>query len=205
MAYLRIATHPTIFAKPLTPDEAMANLKMLLALPHVRVPSEEDGLWTVYRQVTRDLAVRGILVPAAHLAALLRQHGIARLYTNDADFLKSPVPRRQESFRLRQLREGFHHGLTEAQGVRLARRGRGSGGGEAGLLQLGLVTAAREAALPSNGMPRLRMGGHGFPPGRDRRNRTRCTRVWRRGASAQRVSSRARRYSHPCCAHPYSM
>ena len=90
MAYLRIATHPAIFAHPLTPDEAMANLEMLLALPHVRVLSEEDGFWTVYRQVTRDLAVRGNLVSDAHLAALLRQHGIARLYTNDTDFLKFP-------------------------------------------------------------------------------------------------------------------
>ena len=90
MAYLRIATHPTIFASPLSPEEAMANLERLLALPHVRVLSEEDGFWTVYQQVTRGLTVRGNLVPDAHLAALLRQHGIARLYTNDTDFLKFP-------------------------------------------------------------------------------------------------------------------
>jgi predicted nucleic acid-binding protein len=32
--------------------------------------------------------VRGNLVPDAHLAALLRQHGVRRLYTNDADFRK---------------------------------------------------------------------------------------------------------------------
>jgi hypothetical protein len=34
--------------------------------------------------------VRGNLVPDAHLAALLKQHGIRRLYTNDADFRKFP-------------------------------------------------------------------------------------------------------------------
>jgi predicted nucleic acid-binding protein len=28
-------------------------------------------------------------VPDAHLAALLRQHGVATLYTNDADFKRS--------------------------------------------------------------------------------------------------------------------
>ena len=31
-------------------------------------------------------AVRGNLVPDAHLAGLLRQHGVGTLYTADADF-----------------------------------------------------------------------------------------------------------------------
>jgi hypothetical protein len=34
------------------------------------------------------IPVRGSLVPDAHLAALLRQHGVATLYTRDRDFLK---------------------------------------------------------------------------------------------------------------------
>ena len=37
MAYLRIATHPSIFAAPLTPDEALNNVNALLSLPHARV------------------------------------------------------------------------------------------------------------------------------------------------------------------------
>jgi len=32
--------------------------------------------------------VRGNLVPDAHLAALLRQHGVRTLYTREADFRK---------------------------------------------------------------------------------------------------------------------
>ena len=88
MAYLRIATHPAIFANPLSPEEAMGNLGTLLALPHVRVLAEEEGFWGVYQEITRGLAVRGNLVPDAHLAALLRQYGVDRIYTNDTDFLK---------------------------------------------------------------------------------------------------------------------
>ena len=42
----------------------------------------------VYLAWTTAIAVRGNLVPDAHLAALLRQHGIARSYSNDTDFLK---------------------------------------------------------------------------------------------------------------------
>jgi hypothetical protein len=34
------------------------------------------------------LPVRGNLVPDAHLASLLRQHGVKTLYTRDTDFRK---------------------------------------------------------------------------------------------------------------------
>ena len=88
MTYLRISTHAAIFESPLTPEEATANLDALLGLPHVRMLAEEEGFWDVYREVTRDVVARGNLVPDAHLAALLRQHGVRRLYTNDSDFRK---------------------------------------------------------------------------------------------------------------------
>jgi predicted nucleic acid-binding protein len=60
----------------------------LLGLPQVRLLYEEEGFLQVYREVTGHLAVRGDLVPDAHLAALLRQHDVRRLYTTDADFKK---------------------------------------------------------------------------------------------------------------------
>lgn len=88
MAYLRISTHPGIFANPLTPERAAANVGALIDLPHTRLLSEEDGFWEVYREVTRGLTVRGKLVADAHLVAVLRQHGVSRIYTNDADFLR---------------------------------------------------------------------------------------------------------------------
>jgi toxin-antitoxin system PIN domain toxin len=88
MAYLRIATHPRIFAAPLPPDEAWSNIGALLALPHVRAVSELDGFTDAYRHVTGDLVVRGNLVPDAHLAAVLFQHGVRTLYSTDRDFRK---------------------------------------------------------------------------------------------------------------------
>jgi len=88
MGYLRIATHPSIFAEPLSPAEAMANIGSLMSLPHTRFLSEEDGFWDVYRELTEELPIRGNLVPDAHLAALLSRHGIKRLYSHDRDFLK---------------------------------------------------------------------------------------------------------------------
>ena len=85
MAYLRISTHPRVFAEPLSPTEALGNVEALLRLPRVRVLSEADGFLETYRDVTDGIAVRGNLVPDAHLATLLRQHGVLTLYSADAD------------------------------------------------------------------------------------------------------------------------
>jgi predicted nucleic acid-binding protein len=54
----------------------------------VRALSEGEGFLEIYREVTAQFPVRGNLVPDAHLAALLRQHGVRRLYTVDRDFRK---------------------------------------------------------------------------------------------------------------------
>ena len=86
MSYLRISTHGAIFAAPLTPDEAAQNIQALLDLPHIRTLGEEEGFWDTYRSVADEFPIRGNAVPDAHLAALLRQHGVGVLYTNDADF-----------------------------------------------------------------------------------------------------------------------
>jgi toxin-antitoxin system PIN domain toxin len=88
VAFLRISTHPRIFGRPLSPNEALSNVESLLTLPRVRVLSEAEGFLEVYREVTGHFPVRGNLVPDAHLAAMLLQHGVRRLYTVDRDFRK---------------------------------------------------------------------------------------------------------------------
>jgi hypothetical protein len=88
VALLRISTHPRIFAHPLSPGEALGNVESLLGLPRVRALSEGEGFLENYSEVTAHFPVRGNLVPDAHLAALLRQHGVRRLYTIDRDFRK---------------------------------------------------------------------------------------------------------------------
>lgn len=54
----------------------------------MRVLSEDDGFLVMYREVTSRFPVRGNLVPDAHLAALLFQHGVRKIYTADSDFNK---------------------------------------------------------------------------------------------------------------------
>jgi toxin-antitoxin system PIN domain toxin len=90
MAYLRISTHPGIFAEPLEPAVAQRNLGDLLARPHVRTPGEATGFWAVYQQTVQVDVVRGNLVPDAHLVALMRQHGVSTIWTADRDFRRFP-------------------------------------------------------------------------------------------------------------------
>lgn len=88
MGYLRVATHPGIFGRPVAPEKAMQNVEEILKVPHVRVLAEDEGFWQAYRDITADVPTRGNLVPDAHLAALLRRHGVRTLWTVDRDFLK---------------------------------------------------------------------------------------------------------------------
>ncbi len=88
MGYLRIATHPTIFEQPLSYADAMANIDDLLTRSHIRVTGENDGFWASYTRVTERVAPRGNLVPDAHVVALMRQHGVATVWSRDRDFRK---------------------------------------------------------------------------------------------------------------------
>ena len=88
MGFLRLTTHPRIVSPPLAPERALENVSSLVGLPHVRVLAEADGFLEVYRETTAGISVRGNLVADAHYAALLRQHGVRRLYSNDTDFRK---------------------------------------------------------------------------------------------------------------------
>jgi uncharacterized protein len=86
MAYLRIATHPSIFARPLTLTTALANVEGLLTLPNVQTTGERDVFWQVYREIAEPTTVTGNQVPDAHLVALMQENGVRTIWTNDRDF-----------------------------------------------------------------------------------------------------------------------
>jgi hypothetical protein len=88
MGYLRVATHPGIFANPLTLAEAAGNVDEMVSRPHLRVPSEGEDFWAVARPTLAEVSAAGNLVPAAHLVALMRAHGVSNIWTSDRDFRK---------------------------------------------------------------------------------------------------------------------
>lgn len=85
LGYLRIVTHPAILPRPLSVTEAVANVSSLVELPHVRTPGEAEGFWELY-VATGGERSRGNDVPDAHLATLMRQHGVGKILTRDRGF-----------------------------------------------------------------------------------------------------------------------
>jgi uncharacterized protein len=86
MAYLRIATHPAVFANPLSVVEATTNIEALLSRPHVRAPGEQPEFWRRYRGVASDTTPGGNLVPDAHVVALMLENEVRTIWTHDRDF-----------------------------------------------------------------------------------------------------------------------
>jgi uncharacterized protein len=88
MAYLRIATHPAVFARPLSHADARANIQSLLELPHVQTSGEQDAFWRRFTEVADDVAPTGNLVSDAHLVALMLENGVRTILTRDRDYRK---------------------------------------------------------------------------------------------------------------------
>jgi toxin-antitoxin system PIN domain toxin len=86
MAYLRIATHPAIFERPLSMRAAVANITALLSRPHLRAPGEQPEFWSGFRAVAEDAAPTGNLVRDAHLVALMAENEVRTIWTHDRDF-----------------------------------------------------------------------------------------------------------------------
>jgi uncharacterized protein len=97
LGYVRIVTHPGIMRRPLPPTDALRNVSALLALPHVRSPGEAEGFWDTFR-ATAGERVRGNEVPDAHVATLMRQHGVRVIYTRDRGFRRFDGVQPQDPF-----------------------------------------------------------------------------------------------------------
>lgn len=98
MAYLRLVTHPAVFARPLPIVEAIDNIEQLVSRPHVRTAGEGDGFWRSFREVADDARPSGNLVPDTHLVALMREHGVRTILTRDRGFRRYPGIRVRDPF-----------------------------------------------------------------------------------------------------------
>jgi len=53
-------------------------------------PGEATGFWAIFRDTVGMDVIRGNLVTDAHIAALMRQHGVGSIWTADRDFRRFP-------------------------------------------------------------------------------------------------------------------
>ena len=80
-------THPRVLEHPWTSELAWRHVEALLASPGLTLLAETDRHPSVARAVIDEMpALRGNLFHDAHTAILMREHGIRRIVTNDADF-----------------------------------------------------------------------------------------------------------------------
>ena len=88
-AFVRIATNPRVFERPLSTSEADVIVSSWLTQPTVGILEPGDRHWEILRGLMRDGQVAGPLVMDAVLAAIALEHG-ATLCTTDRDFSRFP-------------------------------------------------------------------------------------------------------------------
>ncbi|HZT14892.1 MAG TPA: TA system VapC family ribonuclease toxin [Gaiellaceae bacterium] len=86
-AFLRIATHPRAFERPLEPAQAWALVNEWLAAPAAWIPEPGPEYARLLGELVLRHEVRGNLVRDAQLAALALEHGLT-VYSTDTDFTR---------------------------------------------------------------------------------------------------------------------
>ena len=82
---VRITTHPKIFVKPSTLDEALAFTEAIRDQPNSVPMTPGFGHWDIFCRLARESMARGNLVADAYLAALAVENR-AEWITTDRDF-----------------------------------------------------------------------------------------------------------------------
>ena len=87
LGFLRLATNPRVFDRPLNADEALERVTAWLAHENTRLVGESPDHWIILRELLRQAGTAGNLTTDAHLAALAIGNG-AVLVSCDHDFAR---------------------------------------------------------------------------------------------------------------------
>jgi toxin-antitoxin system PIN domain toxin len=85
LAFIRIATNPSIMSSPMSADEAMGQVEAWLAAPAAVLAEPTNRHAAVLHGLLRESGTAGNLTTDAHLAALAIEHG-ADIVSFDRDF-----------------------------------------------------------------------------------------------------------------------
>lgn len=88
--FLRVVTHPRVFAPPTPLEAALRDLDHLFDAPSVTLLGEGPGHRAHLRHLVEAGRAKGNLAHDAHIAALLREHGVREFWTTDRDFSRFP-------------------------------------------------------------------------------------------------------------------
>ncbi len=89
--FLRVTTHPRVFRSPWKPLTAWSFLERLLAAPGFDILVATSRHFAVLTQTLAEVpGLRGNVLHDVHIAVLMREHGVSRICTCDADFRRFP-------------------------------------------------------------------------------------------------------------------
>lgn len=88
--FLRVVTHPRVFDPPTDIAAALEDLTILLDSPSLMLLGEGPMHIGHLIHTVRGGRAAGNLIHDAHIAALIREHGIEQLLTVDRDFSRFP-------------------------------------------------------------------------------------------------------------------
>ena len=101
--FIRVCTHPRVLRSPRSSRAALRFLEELLNTPGFSMLTPTERHADVLSLTLADLPdIRGSIAHDLHIAVLMREHGVSRICTHDADFHRFPFltvidPTRTES------------------------------------------------------------------------------------------------------------
>jgi len=85
--FLRVTSHPRVFHSPWPVNDGWRFLDALLASPGVALlEATERHAAVLELTLNEQPELQGNLVHDLHIAVLMREHGVSRIYTRDTDF-----------------------------------------------------------------------------------------------------------------------
>ena len=89
--FLRVSTHLRVFRKPWSIMRAWDYVEAVLSSPSLGILIAGDRHADVAAEVIKSIpSLSGNLLHDAQIAILMKEHGIKRIYTRDADFHRFP-------------------------------------------------------------------------------------------------------------------
>lgn len=87
--FLRVVTHPKIFAEPSTLAHSLDFIDTLRGLSNCRMVAPGSRHWSIFTRLCDDAGAKGNLIPDAYHAALTIEHGCEWI-TTDRGFARFP-------------------------------------------------------------------------------------------------------------------
>lgn len=88
--FVRVVTHPKLFDPPTPLEDAVAAIEGLISSPSVLLVGEGKRHTEWFSRMLLASNATGNLAFDAHIAALMKEHGISEIVTSDNDFHRFP-------------------------------------------------------------------------------------------------------------------